>query len=74
MAKAKAKKIKLKTKRSTAKRVKISGTGKVMRRKASKRHLLSSKNATRKRRLSGAVAIGKDGEKNMKRMLPYGGK
>ena len=39
MAKAKTK-IKLKTRKSTAKRIKITGTGKVMRRKGWKGHLL----------------------------------
>ncbi len=75
MAKAKAKiktKIKLKTKRSAAKRLKVTGTGKVMRRKGWKGHLLSGKNATRKRRLTGAVEVTKDNLENVKQMLPYG--
>jgi large subunit ribosomal protein L35 len=75
MAKAKAKiktKIKLKTRKSTAKRIKITGTGKVMRRKGWKGHLLSGKNPTRKRRLSGAVELTKDNLENVKQMLPYG--
>jgi len=75
MAKAKAKiktKIKLKSKRSAAKRFKVTGTGKVMRRKGWKGHLLNGKNATRKRRLSGAVEITKDNLENVKQMLPYG--
>jgi large subunit ribosomal protein L35 len=71
MAKAKVK-IKLKTNRSAAKRLKISGTGKIMRRKGWKGHLLTGKNATRKRRLSGSVEITKDSRENMKQMLPYG--
>jgi large subunit ribosomal protein L35 len=71
MAKAKAK-IKLKTRKSTAKRIKITGTGKVMRRKGWKGHLLSGKNATRRRRLSGAVELTKDNLENVKQMLPYG--
>lgn len=75
MAKAKAKiktKIKLKTNRSAAKRLKVSGTGKVMRRKGWKGHLLSGKNATRKRRLTGSVEVTKDNMENIKQMLPYG--
>jgi large subunit ribosomal protein L35 len=71
MAKAKAK-IKLKTRKSTAKRMKITGTGKVMRRKGWKGHLLSGKNATRRRRLSGAVELTKDNRENARQMLPYG--
>lgn len=77
MAKAKAKiktKIKLKTKRSAAKRLKVTGTGKVMRRKGWKGHLLTGKNATRRRRLTGAVEITKDNVENIRQMLPYGSK
>ena len=75
MATAKSKikvKIKLKTRKSAAKRLKITGTGKVMRRKGWKGHLLSGKNATRKRRLTGAVELTKDNLENARQMLPYG--
>ena len=65
-------KMKLKTRRSTAKRVKVSGTGKIMRRKGWKGHLLTVKNASRRRRLSGSVEITKDSKENFKQMLPYG--
>jgi large subunit ribosomal protein L35 len=65
-------KMKLKTNRSAAKRLKVTGSGKVMRRKGWKGHLLSGKNATRKRRLSGSVEVNKDNLANIKRMLPYG--
>ena len=65
-------KMKLKSNRSAAKRLKISGTGKVMRRKGWKGHLLTGKNATRKRRLTGSVEVSKDNKTNLKRMLPYG--
>jgi large subunit ribosomal protein L35 len=67
-------KIKLKTNRSAAKRIKVSGTGKLIRRKGGKGHLLSGKNATRKRRLTGAVEVDKADRANFKRMLPYGSK
>ena len=67
-------KMKLKTKRSAAKRLKVTGTGKVMRRKGWKGHLLTGKNATRKRRLTGAVEITKDNLENIRQMLPYGKK
>jgi large subunit ribosomal protein L35 len=75
MAKAKAKikvKTKLKTNQSAAKRFKITGSGKVMRRKGWKGHLLSGKNATRKRRLSGDFEVTKDSRENIQQMLPYG--
>ena len=65
-------KMKLKTNRSASKRLKVTGSGKVMRRKGWKGHLLTGKNATRKRRLSGLVEVDKDNKANLKRMLPYG--
>ena len=65
-------KIKLKTNRSAAKRLKVTGTGKITRRKGWKGHLLSGKNKTRKRRLTGDFEVDKDNVKNIKRMLPYG--
>jgi large subunit ribosomal protein L35 len=65
-------KMKLKTNRSAAKRLKVTGSGKVMRRKGWKSHLLTGKNATRKRRLTGSVEVSKDNKTNLKRMLPYG--
>jgi large subunit ribosomal protein L35 len=71
MAKARVK-TKLKTRKSTAKRMKVTGTGKIMRRKGWKGHLLSGKNATRKRRLTGAVELTKDNRENARQMLPYG--
>ena len=65
-------KMKLKTNRSAAKRLKVTGNGKVMRRKGWKGHLLTGKNATRRRRLTGSVEVNKDNLTNIKRMLPYG--
>ena len=61
-----------KTKKSASKRLKITGTGKIMRRKSGLRHLASSKSSKRKRKL------GKDGQvhetmvKRMKACLPFG--
>jgi large subunit ribosomal protein L35 len=60
-----------KTKKSAAKRLKVTGTGKIMRRKPGLRHLASSKSSKRKRKL------GKDGEVHetmvarMKECLPF---
>jgi large subunit ribosomal protein L35 len=65
-------KMKLKTNRSAHKRLKVTGTGKITRNKGWKRHLLSGKNATRKRRLSGDFVVDKDNIKAIQRMLPYG--
>ena len=65
-------KTKMKTHSGAAKRFKITGTGKVMRKKAGKRHLLSHKAAKRKRNLGGSAPV-HDGEQVMaKRLLPYG--
>jgi large subunit ribosomal protein L35 len=73
MAKTKVK-TKLKTNRSAAKRVKVTGSGKIMRRKGWKGHLLSGKNASRRRRLTGNFEIDKSERENFKQMLPYGAK
>lgn len=45
-------KVKMKTKRSAAKRYKVTGTGKLVRRKAFKSHILTKKSSKRKRNLS----------------------
>jgi len=63
---------KLKTKKALLKRVKISKTGKVLRKKAGKSHLLSSKTANRKRRLRKTVQLPDAYKKMVKRALPYG--
>ncbi len=65
-------KMKLKTNRSAAKRLKVTGTGKITRRKGWKSHLLNGKNATRKRRLTGDFEVPKSERENIKQMLPYG--
>jgi len=47
----------IKTKKSVAKRFKITGTGKVMRSHAGKRHLLQGKNSKRRRRLGKSTVM-----------------
>jgi large subunit ribosomal protein L35 len=47
----------IKTKKSVAKRFKITGTGKVMRAHAGKRHLLQGKNSKRRRRLGKSAVL-----------------
>ena len=42
---------KIKTRKATAKRFRLTGTGRIRRRRANKGHLMSSKNRKRKRRL-----------------------
>nr|ASQ40367.1 ribosomal protein L35 [Cyanoptyche gloeocystis] len=61
---------KLKTRRSAAKRFKITGKNKILRRKAFKNHLLQKKNSSRKLRLSKMVSITLKGCKRICLMLP----
>ena len=60
---------KIKTKRSAAKRFKITGSGKVKRYKAYKGHLSAKKSPARKRRLRKSTIASKADEKNIKRLL-----
>jgi large subunit ribosomal protein L35 len=60
-----------KTKKAVAKRFKVTGTGKVMRHRASKRHLLVSKSAKRKRRLGKDVVVHHTDEARIKENLPF---
>lgn len=63
---------KLKTKKSVAKRFKITGTGKVMHYGAGGGHLLSKKNSKRKRRIKTAAVLQNKGDsKRVKKLLPY---
>jgi large subunit ribosomal protein L35 len=64
---------KLKTKKSAAKRFRLTGSGKkIFRRKANKNHLLQHKSAERKRRrLDNLALVSEQDEKNVRRMLPY---
>ncbi|MCD6408510.1 50S ribosomal protein L35 [bacterium] len=63
---------KLKTKKSVAKRFKITGTGKVKHFGAGGSHLLSKKNSKRKRRIKKAQILKNKGDvKIVKRLLPY---
>ena len=62
---------KIKTNRSAAKRFKVTGTGKLKRNKAYKRHILTKKSAKTKRNLRQAVMTDETNVKNMKNILPY---
>jgi large subunit ribosomal protein L35 len=46
-------------------------TGKFIRKQAGKRHILTSKNRGRKRRLSGSVVVDSAGSATLRRLLPY---
>jgi len=60
---------KLKTHKGTAKRVKITGTGKITRRRAFGGHLLSKKSKSRKRAINTTAVVTGSMEKNLKRAL-----
>lgn len=62
---------KIKTKRSAAKRFKITNKGKIKRFRAFHSHLAQSKNPKRRRRLRKHTYISKEDEKNIKKLLPY---
>lgn len=62
---------KMKTKRAAAKRFKTTGTGKLMKMKAYKSHILNKKSTKRKRNLRKAALVDSTNEKNMKKILPY---
>jgi large subunit ribosomal protein L35 len=62
---------KLKTHRGAAKRFKKTASGKFLRSKAYKRHLLSSKTTKEKRHLSGTTVVSDADAAKVKRMLPY---
>ncbi len=64
-----AKKIKQKTKRAAAKRFKVTGSGKVVRRKAYKGHLTAKKSPNRKRRLRKAASVSSADIKNVKSLI-----
>ncbi len=63
---------KLKTKKSVAKRFKITGTGKIKHYPAGGMHLLAKKSSKRKRRLKKAAILKNKGDiRVIKKLLPY---
>jgi large subunit ribosomal protein L35 len=60
---------KMKSHSGAQKRFKVTATGKVMRKKAGKGHILTKKTSKRKRHLRGATTVHKADEKRVKRML-----
>jgi large subunit ribosomal protein L35 len=62
---------KLKTHRGAAKRFKKTATGKFLRSKAFKQHILTSKSQKRKRRMRGTAVVSKADAKRIALMLPY---
>ena len=62
---------KMKTSRAAAKRVKVTGSGKLVRNKAYKSHILTKKTTKRKRNLRKDIIMDETNVKNMKKILPY---
>lgn len=62
---------KLKTRKAVAKRVSVTGTGKLKKTKANKQHILTKKTTKRKRSLRQSDLVDKSNVKQMKRSLPY---
>ncbi|MBO2452791.1 50S ribosomal protein L35 [Actinomadura barringtoniae] len=60
---------KTKTHSGAKKRFKLTGSGKVMRRRANKNHLLEHKPTKRTRRLDGNVVVSPADAKNIKKLL-----
>ena len=63
------KKLKLKTKRAAVKRFRLTATGKVKRGQALKRHILTKKSPSRKRRLRKQILASDADTPNIRRML-----
>ncbi|MBC8094197.1 MAG: 50S ribosomal protein L35 [Akkermansiaceae bacterium] len=61
----------IKTKKSVAKRFKITASGKVMRSSAGKRHLAQTKSPKRRRNLRGTTTVHKTDEYRIKQNLPF---
>ena len=62
---------KMKTHRAGAKRYKISASGKILRLKSGKKHLLAHKSQSRKRRLTGMQEVSVSNIEKVKLELPY---
>ncbi len=60
---------KSKTRKAVAKRFKVTGSGKILRRKQGKRHILQKKNRKRKRNLGKATLVSEADVKAVKKNL-----
>ncbi|MBL9143372.1 MAG: 50S ribosomal protein L35 [Verrucomicrobiaceae bacterium] len=60
-----------KTRKAVAKRFKVTGSGKVLRRRQGKRHLLENKNRKRKNSLSKSVLVAEVDVPAIKANLPF---
>lgn len=62
---------KLKTRKAAAKRFRATGSGKIVRRKVGKNHLLEHKTSAKKSRLSKMAVVDERDAPNVRLMLPY---
>jgi len=62
---------KIKTNRGAAKRFKKTASGKLKRKRAFQRHILSSKPSKRKRAMRRPQYVAPADEKNIKKLIPY---
>ena len=62
---------KMKTNRGAAKRFKLTGSGKVMRRKAYASHILTTKSTKRKRGLRQGDVVDSANLKSVRKLMPY---
>ena len=60
---------KMKTHSGASKRFRVTGTGKIVRRRANRAHLLEHKPSSRTRRLANEVTVSKADTKKMRRLL-----
>lgn len=75
MAKAKVKKYKLKTHKATAKRFRVTGTGKLVRTKGGKSHLRRRSSKRTKRQFDKTIEVTASGDaRRVRRLAPYLGK
>ncbi len=61
-----------KTRKSVAKRFKVTGTGKIVRTKSGRRHLLASKSAKQKRKMAKSAVVHDSDVARIKACLPFG--
>lgn len=62
---------KMKTHKSSAKRFRVTGTGKIVRRKAFRKHLIVGKDGSRLRRVTGDDTLSEADTARTKLSLPY---
>lgn len=62
---------KMKTRRCVAKRFRVTGTGKIKRASAKRRHNFHSRNAKAKRQLAMGTYVAEADAQQIRRMIPY---